>query len=95
MHPDEVDDCPSSPHRSTEDDVYNGYFIPKGSVILPNVWELNRDPELFGTDTYNFNPDRYLDEKGQLLPDLPGTKEEGHFAYGTYAPLRFIQFVPC
>lgn len=26
------------PHRSLEDDEYNGYFIPKGSVVLGNVW---------------------------------------------------------
>ena len=26
------------PHRLMEDDVYNGYFIPKGTVILANVW---------------------------------------------------------
>lgn len=26
------------PHTTTQDDEYNGYFIPKGSVIVPNVW---------------------------------------------------------
>ena len=26
------------PHRSTEDDVYEGYCIPKGSIILTNIW---------------------------------------------------------
>jgi cytochrome P450 len=26
------------PHRTTADDVYNGYLIPKGSLILPNIW---------------------------------------------------------
>ena len=26
------------PHSSTEDDEYNGYLIPKGSLILPNIW---------------------------------------------------------
>ena len=80
----------SLPHLSTEDIEYNGYFIPKGSVILPNVWELNRDPELFGTDTYNFNPGRYLDEKGQLIPDPPGTKDDGHFTFGTPLTSTFL-----
>ena len=26
------------PHRSSQDDVYEGYFIPKGSIIIPNNW---------------------------------------------------------
>ena len=26
------------PHQSLEDDEYNGYLIPKGTVILANVW---------------------------------------------------------
>ena len=25
-------------HKSTEDYVYNGYFIPKGSIVHPNFW---------------------------------------------------------
>lgn len=26
------------PHMSDKDDTYGKYFIPKGSVILPNIW---------------------------------------------------------
>lgn len=29
------------PHQSTEDDVYNGYHIPAGTLVLPNSWYLN------------------------------------------------------
>ena len=25
-------------HQSTEDDVYDGYFIPKGTMVMPNTW---------------------------------------------------------
>ena len=25
-------------HVSTEDDEYNGYFIPSGSIVMVNVW---------------------------------------------------------
>ena len=25
-------------HRSMADDEYNGYFIPKGSLVLANIW---------------------------------------------------------
>ncbi len=26
------------PHCSLEDDEYRGYFIPKGSVVIANIW---------------------------------------------------------
>ena len=26
------------PHVSTEDDEYDGYFIPKGTIVIGNVW---------------------------------------------------------
>lgn len=25
-------------HRSTADDMYGGYLIPAGTLIIPNVW---------------------------------------------------------
>ncbi|KAF8485183.1 cytochrome P450 [Russula ochroleuca] len=71
-----------SPHRSTEDDWYEGMFIPKGTICIPNVWHMNRDPELFGKNTEHFDPGRYLDASGDLAPGLSDIKEEGHFTYG-------------
>ena len=29
---------PAIPHRLMEDDVYNGYFLPKDSIVLGNAW---------------------------------------------------------
>lgn len=26
------------PHTSLEDDMWEGYFIPKGSLIMANIW---------------------------------------------------------
>lgn len=28
----------SVPHRSTVDDVYGGYHIPAGTIVIPNTW---------------------------------------------------------
>jgi cytochrome P450 len=28
----------SMPHATMEDDVHDGYFIPKGAMVLPNLW---------------------------------------------------------
>lgn len=27
-----------NPHATTADDVYNGYFIPKGTIVIGNSW---------------------------------------------------------
>ncbi|KAF8273313.1 cytochrome P450 [Lactarius quietus] len=54
------------PHASTVDDWYNGMFIPKGTQCLQNTRLLNSDPEVFGSNAADFDPARYLDEKGQL-----------------------------
>ncbi|KAJ6540375.1 cytochrome P450 [Mycena capillaripes] len=69
------------PHQSIEDDWYEGYFIPKGTICIPNVWALNRDVEAYGADAADFNPGRYLGENGKLKPALADTKE-GHVTYG-------------
>ncbi len=29
---------PDIPHRLSSDDVYGGYFIPKGSLVVANTW---------------------------------------------------------
>ncbi|KAI0254606.1 cytochrome P450 [Lactifluus subvellereus] len=70
------------PHLSTEDDWYNGMFIPKGSMMMVNVWHLNRDPEIYGVDAAHFNPARFLDKNGDVTSLAPESKEEGHVTYG-------------
>ncbi|KAG7087458.1 hypothetical protein E1B28_013424 [Marasmius oreades] len=67
------------PHRVVNDDVYEGYFIPAGSTILPNAWAVLHDESLYGPDPTNFNPDRFLksDEK-----DLPPNPELIAFGFG-------------
>ncbi|KAJ6460518.1 cytochrome P450 [Mycena sanguinolenta] len=70
------------PHRLMEDDYYDGYFIPKGSTVIANMWAMNRDPEVYGENADLFDPTRHLDEDGRLTIVIPETKEEGHHAYG-------------
>jgi hypothetical protein len=26
------------PHRVSEDDIHDGYLIPKGALVLTNIW---------------------------------------------------------
>lgn len=30
-------DLPGMPHKSTADDIQDGYFIPKGTVVVPSI----------------------------------------------------------
>ena len=34
-------------HVSPEDDAYNGYNIPKGSILIPNAYAVMRDEAIF------------------------------------------------
>ena len=70
-----------TPHRSTEDDWYEGIFIPKGTICLANAWHMNHDREIFGNNAEDFDPARYLDGGGTVAggSDL---KKDGHFSYG-------------
>ncbi|KAJ7121823.1 cytochrome P450 [Mycena crocata] len=75
----------SVPHQSTEDDWYHGYYIPKGTICIPNAWAMNKDPEVYGPDVNEYKPQRYLDKNGKLAPLPPAlsdTKDEGHVSYG-------------
>ncbi|KAF4584967.1 hypothetical protein EYR40_001793 [Pleurotus pulmonarius] len=55
-------------HRVTEDDVYDGYFIPKGTLVATNVWSMLNDPEAY-PEPAKFNPDRFLKD-GEIDPDV-------------------------
>nr|BED43016.1 cytochrome P450 monooxygenase [Trametes versicolor] len=52
------------PHAALEDDEYNGYFIPKRTIVIANVWAMSRDPVAY-PDPEIFNPDRFLKD-GEL-----------------------------
>ncbi|KAH6904124.1 cytochrome P450 98A3 [Coprinopsis sp. MPI-PUGE-AT-0042] len=47
------------PHAVAEDDEFNGYFLPKGTVVFPNTWGIFHDPELF-PEPHLFKPERFL-----------------------------------
>ena len=71
-----------TPHRATEDDWYEGMFIPKGTICLANAWHMNHDPEIFGENAEDFDPARYLDASGNIAPSISDLKKDGHFSYG-------------
>ncbi|KAI0769932.1 cytochrome P450 [Fomes fomentarius] len=56
------------PHAVVEDDEYEGYFIPAGTVVFPNVWAILHDPEAY-PEPERFRPERFL-KNGELNPDV-------------------------
>ncbi|KAF8799104.1 cytochrome P450 [Phlegmacium glaucopus] len=52
------------PHCTTEDDVYEGYHIPKGSIVIFNSWAMLYNEAEY-PDPSAFKPERYLKD-GQL-----------------------------
>ncbi|KAF7586776.1 hypothetical protein BBP40_008346 [Aspergillus hancockii] len=55
------------PHAATEDDIYEGYFIPKGSLIVANVWAFTHDPNVYH-DPGTFKPERFLSDNPEADP---------------------------
>ncbi|KAH6918177.1 O-methylsterigmatocystin oxidoreductase [Coprinopsis sp. MPI-PUGE-AT-0042] len=47
------------PHVVRQDDEYNGYFIPKGTVVFANNWAVAHDANVFD-NPMEFRPERYL-----------------------------------
>ncbi|KAI0189210.1 putative cytochrome P450 oxidoreductase [Xylaria flabelliformis] len=47
------------PHVTTSEDIVNGYFIPKGSLVIPNIWWFTHDPAVYPNPS-EFDPSRYL-----------------------------------
>ncbi|KAG1907629.1 cytochrome P450 [Suillus fuscotomentosus] len=68
--------CTGVPHASPNDDVYDGYFIPKGAMVMVNQWALSRDEDVF-TDASRFDPNRHLTVDGKLKDPFVN-----HFAFG-------------
>jgi cytochrome P450 len=77
------------PHRITEDDIHDGYLIPKGALVITNIWlvllfsvfdistKLKDRFMLNDPRTYanpsQFNPERFLGNDGKDPEPEPRT----------------------
>ncbi|THG93969.1 hypothetical protein EW026_g7401 [Hermanssonia centrifuga] len=73
----------ATPHSSTEDFVYNGMYIPKGTAVILNCYTLHHNEARY-PDPYTFNPDRYIgDELSSAESAHKGNAmERDHWTFG-------------
>ncbi|RPD65871.1 cytochrome P450 [Lentinus tigrinus ALCF2SS1-7] len=64
-----IEGAPDVPHMLTEDDVYNGYFLPKGTLVVANTWAILHDAKAY-PEPSKYNPDRFLRPDGTLDPSV-------------------------
>ncbi|KAI0089003.1 cytochrome P450 [Irpex rosettiformis] len=68
-------------HQLTQDDVYRGWHLRKGTVVWANIWTMLHDEAVF-FHPFEFRPDRFLDEGGNPLPLDPKTDPVIGFGFG-------------
>ncbi|KAF5391128.1 hypothetical protein D9757_003045 [Collybiopsis confluens] len=69
----------SIPHSATEDDYYEGIFIPKGTMLVANICAILQDEAIYGSDTERFLPERFLTDHGEINKNL---SSDAAFGYG-------------
>ncbi|RWA04264.1 hypothetical protein EKO27_g10840 [Xylaria grammica] len=71
------------PHAVTQDDMYMGYRIPRGSTVIMNVWAVHNDPKRH-LIPWRFEPMRYIDDQQTSIDaaNNPDVTKRDHFAFG-------------
>ena len=80
-----------APHMCAEDSTIGSYTIPKGAIIIANLWAIHHNPDSWPNPD-KFNPERFLDadenvlEKEEFIPFSTG-KDNCSLLF----PLFFLQ----
>ena len=87
------------PHCTTQDTTVAGYNVPKGTVVLANLWAVNHDARFFHQPEF-FNPYRFLSEDGNLRDkccafSLPFSAGGRRCMGGTLAKAEIFMFLAC
>ncbi|KAJ7277947.1 cytochrome P450 [Mycena rebaudengoi] len=67
------------PHYTDEADIYQGYTIRKGTMVIPCTWNMHHNEAEF-PDSYSFDPDRFIGKSGS--GGGADSLTEGHYGFG-------------
>ena len=70
------------PHVARQDDYYDGHFISKGTMVFGNIWALLRDQNIYGPDTDQFIPERFITKDGKIDADKDHHLYDTAFGWG-------------
>ncbi|CAG7816874.1 unnamed protein product [Allacma fusca] len=60
--------CPTLPlgvgHYSLEESKFRNFLVPKGTMLISNIYGIHHNPKLWGEDGEVFRPKRFLSEDG-------------------------------
>ncbi|KAI1322760.1 putative cytochrome P450 [Xylariaceae sp. FL0255] len=71
------------PHALTQEDHYMGFRLPKGAMLVNNVYTIHRDATRY-PDPSRFDPDRFKDNTDNLYDSAinPDPAQRDQFAFG-------------
>ncbi|KAF7782114.1 hypothetical protein Agabi119p4_1490 [Agaricus bisporus var. burnettii] len=70
----------SVPRMTTTEDVYDGYYIPKDSVVITNIYAMLQDEDIY-PEPSKFKPERFI-KNGVLRDDVPDPEVIATFGFG-------------
>ncbi|KKK20514.1 hypothetical protein ARAM_001120 [Aspergillus rambellii] len=76
-----------APHILERDEIYQGYLIPRGALLLPNICAITQDTSVYH-DPRSFKPERFLASEGH-----PPEADPAKFVFGfgrRICPGRFL-----
>ncbi|KAG6333943.1 hypothetical protein ID866_5140 [Astraeus odoratus] len=80
-------DAVAAPHATTSSDVFEGYYIPRGAIVIFNTWAMRSNED---SDPERFDPARHLTSDGQLQPEAKQHNSK-YFGFGRrICPGRFF-----
>lgn len=71
------------PHALTRDDTYDGFFLPKGTVVIANTWAIHNDETHYERPD-DFMPDRFSNNESgtRVLVEEPTESRQTTYAFG-------------